>query len=213
MIDRIGIIGTGAIAEAIVDGIRVANGDRPTIILSPRNAQTASSLARRHPNVHVGEDNQAVVDAAPTILLAVRPDAVREVLGDLRMPGDGVLISAVAGWSIEALREHLDVDVEIVRTIPLLLLRAGSRNRASIPRRPTTTYAACSWASTDSSPTVASPYPSSEGGTRLLEATMRRFVPGGSTIRTRRRWPRHSTGFGNESPEEHSDVDAAASDY
>jgi pyrroline-5-carboxylate reductase len=133
MIDRIGFVGTGAIAEAIVDGLGT---DGPSVFLSPRNARTADALARRHPNVRVCEDNQAVVDAAPVVLLTVRPDSVGEVLGELRVPGDRVLISAVAGWSVEALRARLDADVPIVRAIPLPAVRQRRGITAVYPAHP-----------------------------------------------------------------------------
>ncbi|MDA3646662.1 NAD(P)-binding domain-containing protein [Saccharopolyspora indica] len=136
MIESIGIIGTGSIAADIVDGLNAATGQRPTIHLSPRNARIANALARRHPDVHVRADNQAVVDAAPLILLAVRPDVVREALTGLRVPGDRVLISAVAGWSVEALGAQLDADVTVVRSIPLPAVRQQRGITALHPAHP-----------------------------------------------------------------------------
>lgn len=132
MIDSIGFVGTGAIAEAIVDGL----GDGPSVFLSPRNARIADALARRHPGVRVCDTNQAVVDAAPVVMLTVRPDSVAEVLAELRVPEDRVLISAVAGWSVEALRERLDVDVPIVRAIPLPAVRHRQGVTALYPAHP-----------------------------------------------------------------------------
>lgn len=136
MIDRIGVIGTGAIAEAIVDGLWATPDDAPTVFLSPRNAQTARALADRHAGVQVCSDNQSVADAASVILLAVRPDDVGEVLGELRLAADGVLVSAVAGWSIEALRERLGAEVPIVRTIPLPAARQRRGVTAVYPDHP-----------------------------------------------------------------------------
>ncbi|RKT82680.1 pyrroline-5-carboxylate reductase [Saccharopolyspora antimicrobica] len=136
MIECIGIIGTGSIAADIVDGLCTAPEPSPAIHLSPRNARIASALARRHPGVHVRADNQSVVDAAGLILLAVRPDAVREALTGLRVPDDRVLISAVAGWSIEALRAQLDSDVTVVRSIPLPAVRHQRGVTALHPAHP-----------------------------------------------------------------------------
>lgn len=136
MIDRIGIIGTGAIAAAIVDGLCATPEDAPAVHLSPRNAQTARDLASRHASVQVCDDNQSVADSASVILLSVRPDDVREVLGELRMPAGGVLLSAVAGWSLEALRECLDAEMAIVRTIPLPAVRQRQGITAVYPAHP-----------------------------------------------------------------------------
>jgi pyrroline-5-carboxylate reductase len=123
MTNRIGIIGTGAIAAAIVDGICASPEESPEILLSPRSAAMASALASRHQTVRVCEDNQAVVDGAALLLLTVRPDDAREALRQLRVPGDRVLVSAVAGLSLEALRDQTNDEVTIVRAIPLPAVR------------------------------------------------------------------------------------------
>ncbi|MER6990999.1 NAD(P)-binding domain-containing protein [Saccharopolyspora hirsuta] len=129
----IGIIGTGSIARDIVDGLAP---EGPTVHLSPRNARIANELARRYPDVHVRADNQSVVDAAPLILLAVRPDNVREALAGLRVPGDRVVISAVAGWSVEALSALLGDGVTVVRSIPLPAVRERRGITAVHPAHP-----------------------------------------------------------------------------
>ncbi|WP_228004181.1 NAD(P)-binding domain-containing protein [Amycolatopsis sp. YIM 10] len=135
MIDTntIGIIGTGAIAKDIVDGL----GDTAeAVFLSPRNARTANALADRHAHVRVCADNQSVVDAAPLLLLSVRPDQVPEALAGLRVPDDRVLVSAVAGWSAEALRARLGTDATIVRSIPLPAVRRRQGVTALYPAHP-----------------------------------------------------------------------------
>ncbi|MGW5644457.1 NAD(P)-binding domain-containing protein [Saccharopolyspora sp. NPDC003752] len=136
MTSPIGIIGTGAIAKDIVDGLSATAEEGPAIHLSPRNARTANALASRHPNVRVCADNQSVIDAAPLILLTVRPDDVGEALAGLHVPGDRVLISAVAGWSVEALRAQLDADVAVVRSIPLPAVRQQQGITALHPAHP-----------------------------------------------------------------------------
>src|SRR5207248_582945 len=67
-------------------------------------------------------DNQEVVDRAELLFLTVRPDVAAEVLARLRVPADRVLVSAVAGLSLDALSALAD-GVRIVRTIPLPAVR------------------------------------------------------------------------------------------
>lgn len=136
---QIGIIGAGALAEAITTGLSTglpAGEQPPTIALSPRNEEIAHALADRHPNVHRCPDNHAVVDTAPVLLLTVRPDTVEEVLGTLRVPPDRVVVSAVAGWSVRALRERLDGGPEVVRAIPLPAVRRRRGVTALFPSHP-----------------------------------------------------------------------------
>jgi hypothetical protein len=95
--------GVGAIAEAIVTGL-CSGDDAPDLILSPRSAETASRLAERYATVEVAADNQAVLDATPVVLLSVRPQVARDVLGALRFRADQVVVSLIAGISIDELR-------------------------------------------------------------------------------------------------------------
>ena len=58
----LGIVGVGAIAEAIVTGLCEGEDTEVTIHLSPRSAGRASRLAARYPSVHVAESSQAAVE-------------------------------------------------------------------------------------------------------------------------------------------------------
>src|SRR3546814_4767767 len=79
---RLGLIGTGTIAAAIVEGLALS-GNEP-ILLSPRNADISAALARRISHVGVASVNQAVIDASDLVILAVRPQNADAGLGPLR---------------------------------------------------------------------------------------------------------------------------------
>lgn len=121
-----GIVGVGAIAEAIVTGL-CASDDPPAFTLSPRNAEIATALAERFATVEVAADNQAVLDAAPVVLLCVRPQIAREVLAGLRFRADHVVISVMAGISIDELKSLIAPASDVCRCIPLpaVARRAG----------------------------------------------------------------------------------------
>jgi pyrroline-5-carboxylate reductase len=110
---RLGFIGTGTIAAAMVEGL---GGNA---VLSPRGAVLAAGLARRFPGVTVAASNQAVVDQCDLVVLAVRPQVVEEVVRGLRFrPGQKVL-SLVAATQIETIRDWIGVDVPVIRAVPL----------------------------------------------------------------------------------------------
>jgi pyrroline-5-carboxylate reductase len=114
-----GVIGVGAIAEAIVIGCCDGVEAPPSLMLSPRNAAKAHALAERYTTVAVAPDNQAVLDGAPVVLLCVRPQVARETLAGLRFRPDQVVISLIAGITIDELGEIVAPATEIVRCIPL----------------------------------------------------------------------------------------------
>ena len=129
----IGIIGTGTMASAIVEGLRSA-GDSSRIFLSPRNADTATALARRFPAVTVCASNQGVLDRCDTILLAVRPQVAESVLTALRFRPDHQIVSVIALFSVERLRALVSPANRITRAVPL--------PSASERRSPTAIYPA-----------------------------------------------------------------------
>src|SRR3546814_5110849 len=83
---RLGFIGTGTIAAAIVAGLALS-GEEP-ILLSPRNADIAARLSARFSHVGVANDNQAVLDQTDLVILAVRPPIADSVLEDLKFGHD-----------------------------------------------------------------------------------------------------------------------------
>jgi len=81
---RLGFVGTGAITSAIVTGLNAAGIGDDTILVSPRNAETAASLAAMFAGVTVAASNQAVLDGSDIVMLAVRPQSRRRCCPNLR---------------------------------------------------------------------------------------------------------------------------------
>jgi pyrroline-5-carboxylate reductase len=123
---RLGFVGVGTIASAMVDGLRAAGVEAP-VLLSSRNAETASALAARHPDVRVAERNQAVLDGSDLVVLAVRPQIAEDVLRDLRFRSDHHILSLVATVSLDQLRAMMAPATRITRAVPLpaVALRQG----------------------------------------------------------------------------------------
>ncbi len=120
----VGIIGVGQLGEFMVRGLRHGNwaGD---IVVSPRNAGIASALAREA-LCSVAPSNQAVVDKADILMLAVRPSQVEGVLAEIKpRPGQTVLSVAV-GLPIAKLRTWLPTGQRIVRAIPVSSAEIGA---------------------------------------------------------------------------------------
>lgn len=146
MTTTIGIIGVGEIASAIVDGLcaaetlDAAGSDTvaPQIVLSPRSRERAADLAERHPRVAVAADNQDVVDRSDLIIVSVLPDQVDDVLTALEIPGDRIVVSAVAGVTSDRLHALLPHDPRIVRVIPLPAVRERRGVTAVFPAEATT---------------------------------------------------------------------------
>jgi pyrroline-5-carboxylate reductase len=115
----VGIVGVGAIAEAIVTGLCEGEDTPVSIHLSPRGAVRASRLAARYPSVDVAGSNQTVVERADVVLVCVRPQDARAALSDLAFRVGQAVISVMAGVAIDVLHPLVAPAGVVVRAIPL----------------------------------------------------------------------------------------------
>lgn len=98
---RLGVIGTGTIAAAVVRGI-AADGHQITV--SERSATHATALASEYENVTVAE-NQTVLDHSDVVFLGLMIEAVPEILGALTFRTDQRVITFMAGASLAEVNE------------------------------------------------------------------------------------------------------------
>ena len=113
-----GVLGVGAIASAIVTGLCEGLAQPPAILLSPRNADNAADLAARFESVSVAADNQAVVDAAALVIVAI-PRAHADALAELTWRPDQVVVSATSGVPLHRLRELVAPVDLVARAVPM----------------------------------------------------------------------------------------------
>lgn len=125
---RIGFIGVGSIARAIVEGL-CGTDDPPELLLSPRSASVAAGLAERFAAASVCASNQDVVDGAEVVFLALRTEHCAEVVAGLRFRPGQIVVNVMASIGLEQLRGMLDADATrdtppaVVRAMPLQEVR------------------------------------------------------------------------------------------
>lgn len=115
----LGFLGAGAITSAIVTGLNTGDSQNDAILLSPRNAEVAASLGERFPGVSVTGSNQEVLDRSEAVVIAVRPQIVRDVLAELRFRPDHHVISVVAATPVRTVAEMVAPAVKVTRAVPL----------------------------------------------------------------------------------------------
>lgn len=74
----IGFVGTGTIAEAMVESRLAEPAHSFNIHVSPRNAEFAARLAAKFDTLIAAADNQAVVDQSDIVIPAIRPQIAGE---------------------------------------------------------------------------------------------------------------------------------------
>jgi pyrroline-5-carboxylate reductase len=120
---RVGFVGVGAIAAAIVDALMSGpHADEIDVVLSPRSAPRSAELAARHHQVRVAPHNQLVVDAADIVILAVLPDQMAALCSSLSFREEQVVASLAARWPPSLLAEHVDPATTVCQMIPLPMI-------------------------------------------------------------------------------------------
>jgi pyrroline-5-carboxylate reductase len=117
---RIGFIGGGNMATAMIKGFVAAGLYRPDeIVVSDVDAGRRAALMRQL-KVAAVADNAAVVRGAPVLVLAVKPQIMEGVLGELRtlLTSRHVVVSIAAGWPTARLERGLGETARVVRVMP-----------------------------------------------------------------------------------------------
>lgn len=131
-----GFVGTGELTSAIVRGLHRGTGEPPAVFLSPRGERVGRELAGRFPAVRVCRSNQEVLDHATAVVVAVRPPVGRDVLAGLSFRPEHVVISAMAGITLDRLRAWTAPAGAVVRSIPLPQAATGRSLTVLYPDQP-----------------------------------------------------------------------------
>jgi len=116
---RLGFIGTGKIASAIVTGLSSSDAEVESIRLSPRNFAIATDLRKRFARVSIASSNQEVVDYCDTVVIAVRSPVAGSVLSELRFRPSHSIISVVSALPLRRISELVSPASRIARAVPL----------------------------------------------------------------------------------------------
>jgi pyrroline-5-carboxylate reductase len=121
---RLGVIGTGQFASYFIAALRRGGYDG-NVLLSPRNADVANTLAHKHDCV-VAASAEEVLAGSDVVLLSVRPEYAEAALVNLRWERRHTVLSAMAGIRLDELRAllhgvddiHLIMPGSYIETVP-----------------------------------------------------------------------------------------------
>jgi len=116
----IGFIGGGNMATSLISGL-IASGHSPQQIWVSDTSADALQAHRDRLNVNVSPDNAKIVQEVDVVVLAVKPQILREValeIAPLIRQKKSLVVSIAAGISQTSLALWLGGDVAIVRCMP-----------------------------------------------------------------------------------------------
>lgn len=116
----IGFIGGGNMARSLIGGLIADHVEPGRIWVAEPDDERRSQLAERF-GIRTTGDNAALVDAVDTVVLAIKPQVMKEVCGTLAAAVQAkrpLLISVAAGIRSDAIQRWLGSNPAVVRTMP-----------------------------------------------------------------------------------------------
>ena len=117
----VAVIGAGNIGRALIGGlVKGHEFDPAQIWATRRNPAALEALVEQFPGIRTTTDNPRAVRDATVVVLAVKPQNVRDVVRLIRdhVSVDALVISVLAGITTDALQQSFGQDLAVVRTMP-----------------------------------------------------------------------------------------------
>ncbi|WP_020210688.1 pyrroline-5-carboxylate reductase [Gilvimarinus chinensis] len=118
IVKKLAFIGAGNMAGAIIKGLIEGGYPAEQIRATTRSVDSATQAAR-HLGIAVSTDNQATCQWAEVIVLAVKPQMLKDTCAELSPALENqLIISVAAGIDTATLSQWLGKDLAIVRSMP-----------------------------------------------------------------------------------------------
>ena len=116
----IGFIGLGNMAKAIISGMLAKEVVKPSMLSgSARTKETREAVQKKY-GIAVYEENRQVAREADILVLAVKPQMMETVIGEIRgdIKPDAVVVSIAAGKSLAWIENAFGKSIKLVRCMP-----------------------------------------------------------------------------------------------
>ena len=120
---KIGFVGVGTIATAVIEGIFKAKIKIGQIIVSPKNYKNAKLLQKKFKKIKIAKSNQEVLDKSDWIFLAVTPKIGKKILNDLKFNKKHTIINFISTIHNHELRKIISPASKIFKIAPLPMIK------------------------------------------------------------------------------------------
>lgn len=124
---RVAVLGAGKMGSILLQGFLERKlVPAENLSATVRHAERARSLAKQFP-IKVGADNREAVRHADVVLICVKPQAVREVIEEIRgeLAGGKLAISIAASVPIASIENLAGSGIPVVRAMPNMPCQVG----------------------------------------------------------------------------------------
>jgi pyrroline-5-carboxylate reductase len=116
---KIGFIGGGNMARSLISGL-IKDGVATSQIMASAPSHDTRQALEAHFTIRTTEDNQSLVDHCDVVVLAVKPQILKPVISQLKLPEQQspLFLTVAAGIPVASIRNWLKSPVSIVRAMP-----------------------------------------------------------------------------------------------
>ena len=116
---RIGFIGSGNMASALISAFIDAEACKPNECIASDVIPELLEKIKREKGINIAQDNAEVIRNSDIVFLAVKPQIMNKVLGEIKEEiGQQIIISIAAGITISKIEEVVGNDKKIIRVMP-----------------------------------------------------------------------------------------------
>jgi pyrroline-5-carboxylate reductase len=122
---KISFIGGGVMGEAMIKSLLAKGAVKPADITVSDVSETRRDILKERYGVKAAADNRGAMKGAEVVVLAVKPQELSKVLGEMKgLSSQQLVLSIVAGATLEGLREGLGHSC-LVRAMPNMPAQIG----------------------------------------------------------------------------------------
>ena len=117
---KLGFIGAGNMAKAMIGGILKNNIFKPEEVIASDLYEPGLRQAKESLGIHVTTDNKEVARTAEVLVLSVKPQFYEEVICEIKdvMKDNQIVVTIAPGKTLAWLEEKFGKPVKLVRTMP-----------------------------------------------------------------------------------------------
>ena len=132
---KLGFIGTGNMASAIMGGVIKNNIFAANEIIGSDLLAAGREKVQKQFGINVTASNKEVVEQAEVFVLSVKPQFYAEVIAEIKdsVREDQIVITIAPGKTLAWLEEQFGKQVKIVRTMPNTPAMVGAGMTAAVP--------------------------------------------------------------------------------
>jgi len=122
---KIGFIGTGRIATAIIQGMYLKKIQTNKIFISARNKKNSLFLKRKYKKISILRDNQDILHHSDVIFLTTTPKVGKKILSKLQFKKNQTVFNLMSTIHNSELKKMIGKVKKIIKVAPLPMIEHG----------------------------------------------------------------------------------------